>query len=128
MKKFLIAGLCIGSLLLTACGNDSGIKIGTYTCDVIYDAAPKLYIFDDENFSISYVDDPEEAEYTGIYEIQEDKLLLYDITDYNPVDGTKEDPTLLFNIEDNETLVYAGITETSFENVIPGTEFNLSEE
>lgn len=127
MKKYIAVGLCLIAAFMTGCG-EKGVKIGTYVCDdQNSDEAPKLYILDDTSFSISYVNDPDEAEYVGIYEIQDDKLLLYDIEDFNPIEGTKENPTLEFSIEKNK-LIYEEITEHSLNNVYSGNEFVLSKE
>ncbi len=123
MRKYIITGLCILTMFMTGCGAKS-LKTGTYTISTDEDM-PQVYILDDENFSISYVNDPDEAEYTGIYEIEDNVLLLYDIEDYNSADGTKNEPTFKFEI-DGDKIIYVDITQNRLSGAASGSEFVLS--
>lgn len=128
MKKYIVMGLCLFTMIMTGCG-EKGLKTGTYVCDGSdNDDMPTIYILDEENFSISYVNDPEEAEYTGTYEVKDNMLLLYDIEDYDSDGVTRgKEPTLEFEIAEGN-LIYVDITQNRLDYVPSGNEFVLSEE
>lgn len=127
MKKYIVMGLCLFTMIMTGCGK-KGLKTGTYVCDGLNDDMPTVYILDEENFSISYVNDPEEAEYTGTYEVKDNMLLLYDIEDYDPDTVTRgEEPTLEFEIAEGN-LIYVDITQNRLNYVPSGNVFVLSNE